>query len=176
MLIVIVLEDIPMEDARALVIYWHDKHYFATKMDAKLLAGAGEACLAYSMIRNGIRALTRGEDIHRHASTGGCLPDDRVDTLLINALEKSPVHSVRSLVSTIKIPPATVLRHLQATGNVVQNLHIVPHMLSLVQKAARVESALELKKVVWSAKHYGWRNILTGDELWFYFTVHPGHA
>jgi hypothetical protein len=49
-------------------------------------------------------------------------------------------------------------------------------MLSLAQKAARVESAIELKKVLCSAKHHGWRYIVTGDESWFYFTINPDHA
>jgi hypothetical protein len=57
-LIVIVPEDIPMEDAKVLVIYWHEKHYSATKMHTKYLARAGEACPAYSTITNWIRALT----------------------------------------------------------------------------------------------------------------------
>jgi hypothetical protein len=63
-----------MEDAKALVIHWPEKHYSATKMYTKLLARAGEACLAYSTITNWIRALTRGEDIHGHASGGGRFP------------------------------------------------------------------------------------------------------
>jgi hypothetical protein len=49
-------------------------------------------------------------------------------------------------------------------------------MLSLAQKAARVKSAIELKKVLCSAKRYGWRYILTSDESWFYFTINPDHA
>jgi hypothetical protein len=51
-LTVIVPEYIPMENARALVIYWHEKHYSVTKMYTKLLARAGEAYLAYSTITN----------------------------------------------------------------------------------------------------------------------------
>jgi hypothetical protein len=87
-LTVIVPEDIPMEDAKALVIYWHEKHYSATKMYTKLLTRAGEACPACSAITNWIRALTQGEDIHGHASGGGRLPDDRLDALVINAFEE----------------------------------------------------------------------------------------
>jgi hypothetical protein len=49
-------------------------------------------------------------------------------------------------------------------------------MLSLAQKSARVESAIKLKKVFCSAKHYGWRYILTGDELWFYFAINSDYA
>jgi hypothetical protein len=40
-LTMIVPEDIPMEDAKALVIYWREKHYSATRMYTKLLARAG---------------------------------------------------------------------------------------------------------------------------------------
>jgi hypothetical protein len=93
---VIVPEDILMEDAKVLVIYLHEKHCSATKMYIKLLARAGEACPAYSTIANWIRAMTRGKDVHGHASGDGRLPDDRVDTLVINAFEESPFHSVRS--------------------------------------------------------------------------------
>jgi hypothetical protein len=57
-----------------------------------------------------------------------------------------------------------------------RNLHIVPNMRSLAQKAARVESAIELKKVLCSAKHSRWRYILTSDESWFGLTINPDHA
>jgi hypothetical protein len=145
-------------------------------MYTKLLARAGEACSANSTITNWITAITRREDIHGHASGVGRLPNDRVDTLVINALEESPFHSVRSLASTIKISPTTVWRHLHARDHVVRNLRNVPHMLSLAQKAARVESAVQLKKVICPAKHYDWRYSLVGDEPWFYFTINPDHA
>jgi histone-lysine N-methyltransferase SETMAR len=165
-----------MEDAKALVIYWHGKGYPATKMYVKLLARGDDACPAYSTITKWIRALIRGEDIRGHASGGGRLADDRVDALIAAALEESPFHSVRSLASAIKIPPTTVWRHLHSSGFVVRNLRIVPHTLSAAQKAARVESAIELKKVLCRAKHDGWRYFLTGDESWFYFDNYPDHA
>jgi histone-lysine N-methyltransferase SETMAR len=57
----------------------------------------------------------------------------------------------------------------------VRNLRIVPHTLSPAQKVARVESAIQLKKILLSAKHRGWRYILTGDESWFYFTINYDH-
>jgi hypothetical protein len=172
-LTMIVPEDIPIEHAKTLVMYWHEKHYSAMKMYTKLLRHAGAACPPSSKITNWIRAITQGEGIQGHASGGGRLPDDRVDTLVISALEECPFHPVRSLASTIKISPTTVWRHLHARGYVVRNLRILPHMLSLVPKAAQVESAIELKKRLCSAKHYGWRYIITGDESWFYFTVNP---
>jgi hypothetical protein len=58
-LTMIIPEDILMEDAKPLVIYWHEKHYSATKIYTKLLARAGEAHPVYSTITNWIKALTR---------------------------------------------------------------------------------------------------------------------
>jgi hypothetical protein len=89
MLIVIVREDIPTEDAKALVIHWHEKHYSGTKMSINLWVRAGDACPAYSTITNWISALTRGEDIHGHASGGGRLPDDSL-ILWSSTHSKSP--------------------------------------------------------------------------------------
>jgi hypothetical protein len=43
------------------------------------------------------------------------------------------------------------------------------------QKVARVESAILLKMLLLSAKHHGWRDILTGDESWFYFPINDDH-
>jgi histone-lysine N-methyltransferase SETMAR len=83
---------------------------------------------------------------------------------------------VRSLARAIKIPPITVQRHLHSRGYVVRHLHIVLYTLSMAQKAARVESAIALEKVICSAKYQGWRDILTGDASWFYFGNNPGHA
>ena len=173
---VIVTQHFLMEDAKALVIYWHEKQYPATKMYAKLLARGRDRCPAYSTITSWIRNLVRGENIYEHASGGGRLPDDRVDGMVANALEESPFHTVRSLASAIKIPPTTVWRHLHSRGYVVRHLHIVPHTLSAAQKAARVESAIALRKVICSAKRRGWRYLLTGDESWFYFMNNPDHA
>jgi hypothetical protein len=49
-------------------------------------------------------------------------------------------------------------------------------MILLAQKDARVESAIEMEKMICSAKHYGWRYILMGDESWFYFSINPDHT
>jgi hypothetical protein len=57
-LIVTVSEGIPMDDAKALVIYWHEKHHSVTKMYTKLLARTGEARSVSSTIMTWARALT----------------------------------------------------------------------------------------------------------------------
>jgi hypothetical protein len=109
-----------MDDAKALVIHWHEKQYPAMKMYAKLLTRGRDGCPAYLTITSWIRSLERGEDIYEHESGGGRLPDDRVDALVAKALDESPFHTVRSLASAIKIPPTTVWRHLHSGGDVVR--------------------------------------------------------
>jgi hypothetical protein len=145
-LMMTVKEHFLMEDVKALVMYWNGKQYAATQMYAKLLARGRDTCPIYSTITSWLRSLGRGADICQHASHGGYLPDDRVDGLIANALEESLFHTVRSLASVIKIPPTIVWRHLHSRGYVVRHLQIVSHTLSMAQKAARVESALALKK------------------------------
>jgi hypothetical protein len=176
MLTVIVPEDIPMEDAKALVIYWQEKYCSATKVDIKLLARAGEACPAYSTITNCIRALTRGEDIGGHASGGGHLLDDRVDTLVTNTLEESPFHSVRSLASAIKIPSNNSMATFARQGLCsAKPAHRSPHSILGSESGPgrignRIEKSAVLGETLWGS------HILTGDESWLYFPINPDHA
>jgi hypothetical protein len=158
MFTVIVPEDIPMEDTKDLVIYWHETHYFATKKYTKLLARAIETGPACSTITNWIRALTRGEDIHGHASGSGRLPDDSFDTLVINALEESPFHSVRMLASTIKIPPTAGLRHLQPAVMLCETFTLFPICYPWFKSGPsrignRIEESALLGETLWLARH-----------------------
>jgi hypothetical protein len=116
---------------------------------------------------NWIRALERGEDILRRAPGSGRRPVEEIDVLIALALGEEPFHSVRSLATAIKPPPATVWWNLHAAGYVLRHLRLIPHTLSVSQKATRVRMAIELKNVIESAKHRSWRYFLTGDESSF---------
>jgi hypothetical protein len=156
-----------MEQCKHLVVDWYDKGYPADMMHQKLLARTKEAASAYSTITNWIRALERGDDILRRAPGSGRRPVEEIGVLIALALEEEPFHSVRSLATAIKSPPATVWRHLRAAGYVLRHLRLVLHTLSASQKATRVGMGIELKNVIESAKHRGWRSFVTGDEFWF---------
>jgi hypothetical protein len=99
------------------------------------------------------------------------LADECLPILIAAALEESSFRSVRSLASDVKYPSTTVWRHLHSSGYVLRHLHVVPHTFSPDQKAARVESAIELKKVLMLAKYRSWRYFMTGDESWFYYSM-----
>jgi hypothetical protein len=62
----------------------------------KLLARMGSRSPAYSTITIWIRALEQGEDIRGHASGGKRVPDERIQTLVAEALTEMRLHSVRS--------------------------------------------------------------------------------
>jgi hypothetical protein len=146
-----------MEHCKHLVVYWHNKGYLADKMSQKLLARPNGIASAYLTITNWMRALERGENILRHASGSGRQSDEEIDVLIALALDEESFHSVRSLATAIKSPPATVRQHLHAAGYVLRHLQLVPHTLSVSQKATRIGMAIQLKNVIGSAKHRGWR-------------------
>jgi hypothetical protein len=164
-----------MEDAKAVVTYWHEKGHGALRIHQQLSARVRGRYPAYSTIPDWIRRLERDEDITQRASGSGCLRNDHIDVLIANALEETPFHSVRSLASSIKYPQTTVWRHLHNACYMVRNLHLVPHTLSAAQNAERVARATAMKQVLQSAKHRGWRYFLTGDESWFYFASDHDH-
>jgi hypothetical protein len=56
---------------------------------------------------------------------------EEIDVLIALTLEEEPFHSVRSLATAIKSPPATVWRHLRAAGYVLRYLRLVAHILSV---------------------------------------------
>jgi histone-lysine N-methyltransferase SETMAR len=164
-----------MEDAKVLVMYWYEKGHGALRIYQKLSARVGGRFPSYSTITHWLRRLRRNEDITRRASGSGRLAFDEIDSLIADALDEAPFHSVRSLASSIKYPHTTVWRHLRTAGYIVRNLHLVPHTLSPAQKAQRVTMAIELQQMVRLAKHRSWRYFLTGDESWFYFAIDHDH-
>jgi hypothetical protein len=74
---------VSMEEAKALVCYWHEKQYRAQKIHAKFLARARGTVHE----RN---ELDGGDDIQGHAAGGGSVRDDRIDRRLPKRL-KTPL-------------------------------------------------------------------------------------
>jgi hypothetical protein len=111
-----------MEQCKHLVVYWHDKGYHADKMHQKPLARIKGIVPAYSTITNWIRVLDWNEHILRRAPGSGRWPVEEIDVLITLALEEKLFHSVGSLATAIKSPPATVLWHLRAADYVLRHL------------------------------------------------------
>jgi hypothetical protein len=84
-----------MEDAKVLVIYWHEQGHDAIRIYQKLSTHLAHRLPAYSTAKDWLRGLERGDDITRRASGTGRLPNDCVDALIISILEQCPFHSLR---------------------------------------------------------------------------------
>ena len=100
-------------------------------------------------------------------------PVIRVDTQLmsriIDTLHEEPYDSVRGIADKLNTPPTTIYRYL------TQHLHMkfahtkwIPHFLNECQKMKRADESRRLAYTLKCCKHYSFRNIITGDESWFY--------
>jgi hypothetical protein len=82
----------------------------------------------------------------QRASGNGRLADDHVDARIAISLEEASFHSVHFLAFATTCPRSTICRHLHTAGFVLHNAYLVPHNLSLAQKAKSVTTTIELKK------------------------------
>jgi hypothetical protein len=76
-----------MEAAEVLGIHWHEKGHDATRIYQKLSMRLGHTLPAYSTIMNWLREPEQDDDITRCAQGSSRLPDNRIDTLIMSALE-----------------------------------------------------------------------------------------
>jgi DNA-binding MurR/RpiR family transcriptional regulator len=56
--------------------------------------------------------------------------DERIDKMILQALNTLPFHSARTLSTTLKISTTTAWRHLKCIRLIVKDLKIIPHILT----------------------------------------------
>lgn len=156
------------DEIKVLVKYWHSKGYEAKKMHEKCLKHFPNVTVGYSTITNWIRRLDSGENIIDRKIGSGRLSDGLVDIKIIEELEITPFHSVRTLNQALKIPTTTIFYHLRNMGYVIKHLKYVPHNLTQTHKNERVRISKLMLETLKQAKHQGWTFFLTGDESWFF--------
>jgi hypothetical protein len=78
--------------------------------------------------------------------------DGLVDFKILIALTAFPFHSVRTLVSSLKLPRSTIYDHLQRGNFTAKHLVWVPHTLDDCTKQARVEMANSMLKMITEAR------------------------
>jgi hypothetical protein len=117
-----------MEDAKALVMSWHEKGHGSLTIWQIQSASFDRKCPAHSTVIDWIRKLKRGEDIIQRASSSGRLPEcPRAITLSFR---------VFTLLGH------QIYRHKRMEAP-ARNLHLVPRTLSPAPKAERVTAAIE---------------------------------
>jgi hypothetical protein len=96
---------------KCLVVYWHSKGHNATTIYEKLVVRFHEEAPAYSSVTNWLRHLGFGENILEPGSHPGKPSGGLTDFEILIELTAFPVHSVRTLVRTLKIPRSTLWDH-----------------------------------------------------------------
>jgi hypothetical protein len=160
-----------MLQEKSLVIYWHSKDHDAQKTHRKLVAHFGEGAPAYSTVTKWLRRLVCGDDILVPVERKGKESDGLVNFKILIALTAFPFHSVRTLASSLKIPPSTIYDHLRRANFTVKHLRWVPHTLDDCAQWSRVEMANLMLKMIVEARHDSWRCFLTGDESWLFYSI-----
>ena len=80
-------------------------------------------------------------------------------------LDEKPFSSLRSIGDELNENNVIIYRYLtKYLHKIYKHSKWVPHSLSLAQKKNRMEQSKELSQILKASKHYGFRNILTGDQ------------
>ena len=111
------------------------------------------------------------EDDHR----SGRPPIDHLDTKILACLESEPFQSAYSLAEALGVSHATVLNRLHNSLG-MKNFHVrwVPHQLTSELQATRLAKCRELLPILEALQRNNFRNVVTGDESWFY--LETGHS
>jgi len=168
------MSDLKVEQ-RFVISYLRRKKLKMIPILEELQAVYGEDSLKEDDVKYWIHELKLGrtmltDDYH----PGRPLLDD-VDARILRRLAREPYSSMRSLSDSLKLPVATVHRHLTKSLN-MKNRHFkwVPHLLTEDLKAKRSTEAGKLLKILRREQANGWNGIITGDESWIYLSNQPG--
>jgi hypothetical protein len=108
-------------------------------------------------------------ELFDNTGSGRPLQNDLGDALR-GMLQEFSFTSCKRLCVHFRIAKATCLRILHDVLHSKQfNLRWAPHSLDDTPKAERVSLSADLVRVLKENQKTGFRNILTGDESWFYF-------
>jgi hypothetical protein len=97
-------------------------------------------------------------------------PQNDLADALRAMIQEFPFTSCRHLCIHFRIAMTICLRVLHDVLQVKKsNLRWVPHSLDDAQKAERISLSTDLLRILKQSQKTGFANIITGDELWFYF-------
>jgi hypothetical protein len=96
-------------------------------------------------------------------------PLDDIDAEILSFLRKYPFSPVRTTAESLEIPVSTIYFYLlEKIG--LQNFSVrwVPYTLTSDLRQKQVELSIQLFRVLESQPRVGFRDIVTGDESWFF--------
>jgi DNA-binding MurR/RpiR family transcriptional regulator len=119
-------------DQRTICLYLSRKGFSAHAIHEKLVQLLGPDAIAYSIVTYHLRASRwTAQTEERHSDP----PPEVVDKAILEALDQTPLASVRELAKTTCIPRTTVWSRLtESLGFFVKHLRWVPHNLTDAQR------------------------------------------
>jgi histone-lysine N-methyltransferase SETMAR len=125
-------------------------------------------------IKGWYEKLEHGLEIRELNLSGGRPRLDHFETQILELLNDNPYYSLRRMSSILKLSKETLKRIIhEKLGMKKVSTRWVPHILTQDQMQARVEQAQLMKGILLKNKQYGFLNIVTGDESWFYLFYPP---
>lgn len=138
----------------------------ATQATKTICSVYGEDALDVRTCQNWFTRFRSGDfDLNDKEHTGR--PIEANDELLEELLEEDPRRSTRDLAVEMSVSQTTVINRLRALGKVQKCGKWVPHKLSEINIANRLNTCVFLSSRQ-KKKSFLWK-IITGDEKWIYY-------
>jgi transposase len=115
-----------------------------------------------------INEVRRGNEELRNEGKPGTPCRQETDAAIRSILRDKPNASLRTIPETVRISPETVRTHLSRIGYTLKALRWIPHALTSDLKYIRLMICLQLLPKPRAHAHNNWRELVTGDERWFY--------
>ena len=101
----------------------------------------------------------------------GRKPDEELLYDIESVFENEAFASIGYISRTLNIPKSTAHRYVtQYLGRKFKHTRWIPHLLTEEQKKLRIDACSDLVKILKACKQLNWRNIITGDQLWFTYS------
>jgi transposase len=128
----------------------------------------GEDAYSRATVFRWITEVRRGNEELRNEGRPGRPCRHEIDAVIRSILRDEPNASLRTIAERLAISPETVRTHLSRIGYTLKALRWIPHTLTSDLKQVRLTMCLELLPKLRAHAHNNWRELVTGDESWFY--------
>jgi AraC-like DNA-binding protein len=129
--------------------------------------------LSRTQVYSWINEVKRGRTDLNTVASPGKEHDEGLAAVIDGKLDADPQLSARRLAHSLGIAASTVCYYLnEVLGMKFRHLRWVSHMLTQLQKDARVESAQEMLRELAKHQASNFHFLFTGDESWLFYAYH----
>jgi hypothetical protein len=160
-------------EQRVIIRFLHNEKVDPHAIHQRLHAQFGLDTYGLRTVQYWCQLFTLGRDDLHEKDRPGRPPIDYVDAEILGCLQKEPFSSSHSLAQTLNLSQSTVLDRLHNSLG-MNNWHVrkIPHELTDDLRRTKVSKCRELLNALERMAASAFRDIVTGDESWFYFCHH----